>query len=70
VLAEAQAVFLSGSLMSRRIECERSMHDWDDVASNGFAAIFRAAEETMRPVPVRNSEREQGLSNEARPKRS
>jgi hypothetical protein len=28
------------------------MHDWGDVASDGFAAIFRAAEETMPPVPV------------------
>jgi hypothetical protein len=47
------------------------MHDWGDVASDGFAAIFRAAEETMRPVPVsQKTEREQGLSNEARAKRS
>jgi hypothetical protein len=26
-------------------------HDWGDVARDGFAAIFRAAEETMSPVP-------------------
>jgi len=28
------------------------MHDRDDVASGGCAAIFRAAEERMWPVPV------------------
>jgi hypothetical protein len=47
------------------------MHDRGDVASDGFAAIFRAAEETMRPVLVsQKAEREQGLSNEARANRS
>jgi hypothetical protein len=47
------------------------MHDCGEVASDGFAAIFRAAEETMPPVPVSQKlEREQGLSNEARAKRS
>jgi hypothetical protein len=47
------------------------MHDWSDVASDGFDAIFRAAEEKIRPVPVsQKAEREQGLSNEARAKRS
>src|SRR6266550_2443369 len=49
VLAEAQAVLLWGSLMSRRMECRRSMHDWGDVASDAFAAIFRTAEETNAP---------------------
>src|SRR5450432_1613948 len=42
VLAEAQAVFLSGCFLSRRIECGASMHDWQVVAS---AAIFRTAEQ-------------------------
>jgi len=46
VLAEAQAVCW-GSFLSRRIECERSMHSWDDVASNAFAAIFRDAEQGL-----------------------
>ncbi|WP_167558560.1 hypothetical protein [Bradyrhizobium canariense] len=45
VLAEAQAVFLAGSFLSRRIECEASMHDWFDVASDAFAVNFRRAEE-------------------------
>jgi hypothetical protein len=44
VLAEAQAVFLMGSFLSRRIECSRSMHDWFDVASDAFAVKFRRAE--------------------------
>jgi hypothetical protein len=48
VLAGAQAVFVVGSLMSRRIECRRSMHDWIDVASDAFAGIFRAAAEIVR----------------------
>jgi hypothetical protein len=55
VLAEAQAVFLRGSLVSRRIERRRSMHDWDRVASNAFVGIFRTAEDgavSSRPVPV------------------
>jgi len=47
VLAEAQAVFVVGSLMSRRIECRRSMHDWIDVASDAFAGIFRGAAEII-----------------------
>jgi hypothetical protein len=58
VLAEAQAVFLRGSLVSRRIECERSMHDWDGLASHALVGIFRKAEEITalpRPVPVRRS---------------
>jgi hypothetical protein len=57
VLAEAQAVFLRGSLVSRRIECERSMHDWDGLASHALVGIFRKAEENAppRPVPVRRS---------------
>jgi hypothetical protein len=29
----------------------KGRHDWDDVASDGFAAIFRAAEGPMSPVP-------------------
>jgi hypothetical protein len=58
VLAEAQAVFLRGSLVSRRIECGRSMHDWDGLASHALVGIFRKAEEITapsRPVPVRRS---------------
>jgi hypothetical protein len=47
VLAEARAVFVVGSLMSRRIECGRSMHDWIDVASDAFAGIFRGAAEIV-----------------------
>jgi hypothetical protein len=43
------------------------MHDRGDVASGGCVAIFRAAEERMRPVPVsQKTEQEQGLSNEVR----
>ena len=40
----AHAVFL-GSLLSRRIECARSMHDWGAVASGAFGRKFRGAEE-------------------------
>jgi hypothetical protein len=47
VLAEAQAVFVVGSFMSRRIECGRSMHDWTDVASDASAGIFREAAEAI-----------------------
>jgi hypothetical protein len=47
VPAEAQAVSLTGSLLSHRIECISSMHDWVEVASDGFAAIFRKAEEAV-----------------------
>jgi hypothetical protein len=54
--------------LSRRIECARRMHDWDTVASKAFAAIFRGE------VPASGSgfasERQQGLSNAARAKRS
>jgi hypothetical protein len=42
------------------------MHDWGGVASDGFAAIFRIAEEARVPV----SEPEQGLSNAVRAKGS
>jgi hypothetical protein len=55
VLAEAQAVFLRGSLVSRRIECGRSMHDWDGLASHALVGIFRKAEENAPPRPVRRS---------------
>jgi hypothetical protein len=62
VLAEAQAVFLSGSFLSRRIECAGSMHDWNAVASDALtailAAIFRGAERvalSSYPVPVSHS---------------
>jgi len=72
VLAEAQAVFLRGSLVSRRIECRRSMHDWDGLASDALVGIFRIAEEGAAApgsgLPQR--ERAQGLSNGARAKRS
>jgi hypothetical protein len=27
-------------LVSRRIECRRSMHDWEHVTSKAFAAVF------------------------------
>jgi hypothetical protein len=30
--------------MSRRIECTRSMHDWELVTSKRFAVIFRKAD--------------------------
>src|ERR1700727_3112284 len=62
VLAEARAVS-GGSLVSRRIECAPTMHARGDVASDGVAAIFRAAEQgacgsrSGRPDPA------QGLSN-------
>src|ERR1700730_1595386 len=45
VLTEAQAASLWGSSLSRRTECGFSMHDRGSVASDGFAAIFRKAEE-------------------------
>src|ERR1700726_4387068 len=45
VLAEAQAVFVGAALVSRRIECEGSMHDWGGVASNRSAAMFRRAKQ-------------------------
>src|ERR1700721_4576922 len=45
VLTEAQAASLWGSSLSRRTECGFSMHDRAGVASEGFAAIFRKAEE-------------------------
>jgi hypothetical protein len=54
----ALAVFISGSLVSRRIECVSSMHDWELVTSERFAAIFRGAD-LFGP----GRSREQGLSN-------
>jgi hypothetical protein len=56
------------------------MHDRGDVASGGCAAIFRAAEERMRPVPVsqkineskdcqmkrERTDHDEGASNEGR----
>src|SRR4029077_904081 len=45
VLADGSCSLDYGQLgVSRRIECTASMHDWDRVATNGFAAIFRWAE--------------------------
>src|SRR5581483_9772755 len=41
VLPDAAAQFVG--LSSRRTECAFSMHDWDRLASNRFAAIFRNA---------------------------
>jgi hypothetical protein len=40
---------LMGQLVSRRIECRRSMHDWGDVASDALVDIFAS----MRPDPAR-----------------
>src|SRR5260370_9397344 len=68
VMAEAQAASLWGSSLSRRTECQFSMHDRGGVASDGFAAIFRKAEEAVCvrfPFPRRPAE--QGLSHAARP---
>src|ERR1700726_3874828 len=45
VLAEAQAVFVGAALVSRRIECGLSMHDWGGVASDRTTAMFRRAEQ-------------------------
>jgi hypothetical protein len=68
VLAAAQSFV--GSLVSRRIECGGSMHDWAGVASDAPAAIFRGAEDALARTPAilrirENREPEQGLSNEA-----
>jgi hypothetical protein len=50
------------------------MHDWVGVASDGFADIFRIAEEAagfqFRGANVSRCEPEQGLSNAARAKGS
>jgi hypothetical protein len=61
--------------MSRRIECEGSMHDWGDVASNALVAIlagiFRIAEEGASRFHFgKGTNGEQGLSNEASAHRS
>jgi hypothetical protein len=45
-VAAAQS-FLWGSLVSRRIECVSSMHDWTGVASDASAAIFRGTEDVL-----------------------
>src|ERR1700678_4049879 len=50
VLAEARAVSWVGQLVSRRIECRRSMHDRDEVASGAVADIFRGAKEVSSKV--------------------
>jgi hypothetical protein len=46
------------------------MHDCDDVASDAFAGIFRGTEETIASGSSWKEGNEQGLSNEARAKRS
>jgi hypothetical protein len=47
------------------------MHDWGEVASDGLAAIFRGAEVSfVRFQFSQSGEREQGLSNGARARRS
>jgi hypothetical protein len=55
----AHAVLFFGSLGSRRIECSSSMHDRGEVASGGYAVIFRWAEGPGSAIG------EQGLSNAA-----
>src|SRR6202790_5469984 len=45
VPAEAQAVFVGAALVSRRVECGVSMHDWGGVASDRAASMFRRAEQ-------------------------
>src|SRR5580704_14479647 len=45
VLAEGSGGLMWGSLASRRMQCDGSMHEWGDVASDGCAGIFRTAEE-------------------------
>src|SRR5436190_23091894 len=70
VLAEAHAVFIVRSLVSRRIECsKRSMHDWVEVASQAFAAILAANFRPAEPA-LGFASRQQRRSNEARDKRS
>jgi hypothetical protein len=56
-----------GLVVSRRIECRRSMHDWDDVASDALVDIFRR-KASGSGLTKRSSE--QGLSNETLAKRS
>jgi hypothetical protein len=42
-----------GNLVSRRIECGGSMHDWAGVASDALADIFRATEDVLvRTQPI------------------